>query len=491
MRVGSMRLLLVVAVTAWLVVDVGCSSDTSPSGMTVTVQKWDPVNQCFATMVGDPLPAFAPNNSAQDGRAQACPVGSPHLVASVDQVRMVIGYGDLKFGSSTSPPAPTVTMTLDGVLTPTGASITLTQGVTPTVFVAAFMAPGRVVNEMDLFASVTAGFDHPPVGPLSVSGPNVSVSVPQCVADAAACDAIVAGVGSVSVVVSAPGTASSTGTITWTLNGIPQAGSTPLNLAPDPNTVNTITGVAFVPVPGATSATQWALTAQVGLGSGNAPNITLVAPVVRAAVEDCPDAGNCTLTADVGLVAVLVSAPGIASAAMPVSGTVTTTIDGVPQQSAFPVTLAAAPNQTNVMAGIAYVPVPAATDGAIWGLGAQVGTVFATVPSTIVLRAPTVVPTLQGCAAPPTPCSVAEGSAVSFTVQVPIGMSAQQVTISTMVGNAVDIGSLVVNLSMTDIDGKTISGTATLTAPTQSGATWLINANVGGYNAPTVRATIQ
>ena len=76
-------------------------------------------------------------------------------------------------------------------------------------------------------------------------------------------------------------------------------------------------------------------------------------------------------------------------------------------------------------------------------------------------------------------------------VSVPLGMNAQQATVSTMVGNTIGIGSLTVNLSTTDINANTISGTTTLTAPMQSGVTWLLNANVAGYQAATVEASIQ
>jgi hypothetical protein len=475
MKPRTTLFLLALAAIAMLVADASCT-DASASGMTMTVQRWDSVNKCFGTVAGDtPAPGV---------KLGTCPAAATtDLVGGVDLIRMVVSYGDLQFSSSTQPPTPTISMTLDGADTPSGASVSAAQAANPTVFFAVLMAPARPVNEMYLTASVVTGFTHPPVGPFRVNTPTVAVSVQECATDGAPC-AFVAGVGGATVAVTAPGTVATTGTITWTLNGILQPGSVPVALTPAPNVVNTVTGVAFAPVPLVPQNTPWVVSAQVGAASGMGPGATIGAPAVTIAVAQCAmDGGICTLVADVGTVAVSVSVPGL----VPTMGTVTSSLNGVPQPGSSLVSLVRSPNANDLLSGVVYIPVPAAADGASWTLAAQVGTSEVDTPN-MTLRAPVISAALAGCAAGT--CTVTAGATVPFTVTVPLGMAAQQAVVTATVDSAAT-APVTVNLTTTEISAGTMTGTVGLVAPAKSGAAWIIDTNVGGYNAPTVIAKVQ
>jgi hypothetical protein len=312
------------------------------------------------------------------------------------------------------------------------------------------------------------------------------VTVQDCASMAAGACELTAGVSSATVSVTAPGTAATTGTLTWTLSSILQPGSVPIAMSPLPNISNQLSGVAFVPVPVAPNLAPWRLTALVGAAVGATDNIQLDAPSVTVTVEQCADqtVSACALQASVGSAAVDVSMPGDAE----VTGTINSSVGGIRQPGDFPISMKRDPQTAKRLKGVAFVPVPAAATPAApkstaWLLTAQVASASASAAS-INLTAPDVTAKIPACKND----SCTAASSVQLNISVPLEMAAKQATVSATVDQTAS-PLLTVDLTSVDVANDTLSGTTTLIAP-KSGSTWTINVNVGGYNAQSLVLTV-
>lgn len=204
---------------------------------------------------------------------------------------------------------------------------------------------------------------------------------------------------------------------------------------------------------------------------------SVVPPPVSLALLDCQPGIQCQLVGAVGSAHIQIYVPGD----VPQTVLVHATLDGVDLPDPVP------PVVTEVVQGgtvhTTATPVPAAHDGAIWAITAQLGTGVPVV-QTVTIRAPTIVATLTSC---PAPCTIARGTAVGLTITTPSGIRPLQAIVGTALNSVPQLVDAPVTL-LQNADG-TATGSIALTAPAQPG-TWQIDVSVAGYRADAIVATV-
>jgi hypothetical protein len=465
----------------------GCSDDLPPGEMKVAVQRSVPAQDCWATVTGgepDPqLPLDRP-----------CPAADPqpHVTGGSDLIRLVIDYGsDVAFTPGTKPPLPTVTMTLDGVATPTGGSIRpgALQG-ERAFFLATFKAPAREVTEMVLEVQAAQGFGHRVPQAIRVDAPRVEVTIDQCKEDAP-CE-LTSGTGTAAITVTVPGSTPVDVTLTSQINNILQ----PLTQVVHANTAGgttgnpVMTGSAFPVVPVAPEGATWKLIAQWGTSEGEGPVITLRKPVVELTLDKCAANTPCHLISGVDVLGLKATVPGM----VPGDVTLTSTIDGLLQPGSTTISVKTLINDASgpKMSGPAHIVAPVAKEGAQWVLHAQYGASTFTTPA-VTLHTPVVDLAVQQCGMPG-PCVLTGGvgSAV-LDLRVPAA-TAPTVTLTWAIDNVLQQGSQMIQLGppvMTP-NGQISMGTAFLPVPAvHDGATWQIFAQHVGMTSGAQAITIQ
>lgn len=369
----------------------GCPDPVTP-GPLLSVQRRQHDAGCWATMT-----ALQP--AAALGLTDMCPAAaaSRHLSASADQLRLISDYGDVTFGAGVAVPAPLLTLTLDGVDTPSGINLGGVQRDGGRVwFASTFPAPARAARVMQVSVKVTEGFASTVPETFTVGAPEVGLEIEQCVAMPSAPCALIAGAEAAVVNVSVPGETAQDVFVTWTVNGITHSESRTVRA--DRPAVDVIgnarmAGRASIPAPLAVGGTQWVLTARAGASLSQSREVTLVAPALVLSVEQC-DGGACRLVAGVDTAVVHVTLPGEAVQDVQLGWT----LNGITQADARtiraeqPIVRA---DGKRAVTGRGTVPAPAAP-GALWSLTGRVGP---TVSNTqhIALAAPTLDVSVQGC----------------------------------------------------------------------------------------------
>jgi hypothetical protein len=447
--VGGSRWRLLALVAAGVAVTPTCSNERldAPS---VTSEKWETDRGCFAISSGSwqNMPSDCPQNF---------PHGTMDLSGGSDVVRLVINYGYARFAASQAPPTPTVTLALDGVVSPSNATVNQyvnqsqpSSTYTPAIFLATFTAPPRNVTSMYVYVTAGQGFTSTPVGPFIVQAPPVQVSFPQCATfDSAGC----ASDGVVAVQVTAPAALGTTATLQWAFDDVPQptapTAAVMLNLADltvsgidgdasfDPP-VTMVTGVAYLAVPlvnpqlqldggyqtdnmtpnypgadasfdgglfrGVPYQPNWSVVAQVGSYVGVQPFAGALPPAVSLSLQCEFSASSipCELTAGTGSALVTVTALQAAGStanliwsydAAVVDGG---QVDGPLSTMAMAVPLSALGPSSQMMSATVAVPTPSGPFGAGWTLQAVVGAYSAT-SGAISLQYPGITVTFDEC----------------------------------------------------------------------------------------------
>ena len=299
----------------------GLTSSPEPS-VSVLVRSKD---ACFALMnVDTPV-------SRDLGRADLCGYDAGYqMLAGIDQIMVVIDYGpDVEFSDTTAAPAPTLSVVIDGE--PAALAVTMSdqQRVgTRAYFLATFGVPDTPSNDVRIGAGVNAGFDTELPDVFQIVPPTVSIALLDCAAGMP-CE-LTGAVGSVHVSVSVFGDVPETIAIHSAIDGAPQPDTVP-PLVTQPGMGNT-TAIAAMPTPAAPDGATLAITAQLAGALPATASATVRAPAIAS---DLSCGTTCSLSAGdpVGLE---VRAP---AAIHPLQALVTTTLDGVPQLVAVPVTL--------------------------------------------------------------------------------------------------------------------------------------------------------
>jgi hypothetical protein len=298
----------------------GLSSDAQPI---VSVLKLD--GNCFALMTPDtPIAPVL-------GIAATCSYAlEPRLFAGVDSVQVVVDYGpDVTFAGTTTAPPPSVTVTVDGVVSETPIEITDELRVGGRAyFIATFHAPPELSKDVRIAAGVNAGFQAIVPTVFETIAPPVAMSLVEC-PPGPPCE-LAGSVGSVHAQIAIVGQVPQQVAIHSSIDGVPQPDPVP------PVTTQVALGrteaTVAIPVPNAPDESIWELRAQLG----ESPPV-LVTAVVRAPAiaSELSCAPSCNLgTGDpVGLE---ITAP---SEIRPLQALVTTRLDGVPQLVAAPVAL--------------------------------------------------------------------------------------------------------------------------------------------------------
>lgn len=186
----------------------------------------------------------------------------------------------------------------------------------------------------------------------------------------------------------------------------------------------------------------------------------LVAPPVDLSLAECGPAVGCELAAAVGDAHLVIDVPG--GDGEPV--TVRTALDGIVQ----PDVVAATAGETVAL------PVPAAEDGAVWTISAQLP--VGPAPSVAAtLRAP-VIGSALSCAPG---CVLAPGDEVGLAITAPPGIHATQALVTTRLDGVPQLVGEPVALD---------PGLVALGVPGHG--TWTIDVSVAGYRAPAIVQTI-
>jgi hypothetical protein len=303
--------LLLAAVTALAGCEDGITSDAQPI---VSVLKQD--GSCFARIAGEPI-----DNTL--GVSGTCPYrGDSRLLASIDQLEVVVDYGaDVPFSGTTTAPRPEILVTVDGVESNVDIEVSDEFRVGDRAyFIATFRAPPETSSDIRISAHVNAGFQTIVPEVLSSIQAPVALNLLEC-PPAALCQMFGA-VGSAHITLAVPGNVPQLVTVRSYLDGVPQPDPIPpVRTFPANGRTEAITAV---PVPAAPDDTSWRITAQLGDGPVAEVSAVITAPTL---ISRLTCGSTCSLASGdpVGLE---ILAP---SQIRPLEAFVTTRLDGSPQ----------------------------------------------------------------------------------------------------------------------------------------------------------------
>jgi hypothetical protein len=484
---------------------IAACADDPVSGPAVSVMKLAispaAANQaCYAVMT-----TSGPSQGL--GITDLCPdAAAADLIAGIDQLRLIIDYGDVGFAGSQGAPVPTVLVTADGKPLDGGVSVLPESRVFGhTYFVATLTAPSVITSNLQFTVTVNPGYQtivptiwsvRQPVNAISVltrsplgcavlvtgERPDAALGLPDPCTGGAALGVLDAGTDVATVVVDdgpvdllgkpakiAPPAVSVVidgrdSALPVIVSGVNRAGGHVFFLATftTPLTLSSDVRIAVAAVPGAALVTD---------------RLVIRPTAISLAIAECPDS-PCEQQAAVGAVHLTVSIPG----EVPQSITVRNVIDGiVTDDNAQTVTTVIGSGTTTRTIAM---PVPAAAEGATWQLEVQLGAV-PTRSDPITIRRPAIDTSLS-CGAS---CTIAPGTQVGLTIVAPRDIRPHQA----MVFTAID-GVPIVTGSALDLTDDNATGTArgvtTLVAPSTTG-TWTVDVSIAGYRANTLIATVQ
>lgn len=257
------------------------------------------------------------------------------------------------------------------------------------------------------------------------------------------------------------------------------ASNTPITLSAEHQVGSRVYFVATFTTP-ATTSTDVQITAGVNAGFTTTVSalFAIVLPSVALVIDDCAGAPLCTLTGAVGSAHFTISVPGDVSQTVLVHAT----LDGIPQPDPVPPVITQTTG-SDYTSQTTAAPVPAAHDGAIWVLEAQLG---AQPPSTasVTITAPTIAAQLSCGNA----CNVATGDSIGLEITAPALIFPLEALVDTTIDGVPQLIDEPVPL-VANADG-TATGLVTLVAPATAG-TWQINVSVAGYPAPAFVTTVN
>jgi hypothetical protein len=494
---------------AALVVAAGCRGDeTTSSGPSVALQK-QTARGCYATLTPAP-PA------KELGLTDLCPATDkappPVLVAGIDQVRAVIDYAGVEFPGSASAPAPTVTVTIDGKASTTLASVQAerrTDG--RTYFLATFVVPNVVSNNIRIDVTVNAGYDTPVATVLSTVQPVATAATsvltrepnatcvtrlygpapdselkldPTCATPVPEVPKVAAAVQRVQVVIDEgaidfPAASQiPVPTINVLVDGVDS--STPVTMSSPFRVSGHIYFLAtFHPPALLSDDMRLVITATPGAGVLVDKPFQIIAPAIAVGLVECPTGSGCEQAGAVGNVHTSVTIIGD----VPQMVAFHNLIDGVPvADSVSPAMTAAASGTTTVTVP---VPVPVAAEGSSWVIDVQIGATHAQAPH-VTIRRPPLVATLS-CQAP---CTVAPNTSIGLFVSAPKDIAVRTATLNTAINGIPVLSGSSLPLGSVDNDTGLVSGSTTLPAPPTTG-TWSIDVSVDGYHLVPLLVTVQ
>ncbi len=275
---------------------------------------------------------------------------------------------------------------------------------------------------------------------------------------------------------------------------VPFAGST---VAPAPSLVLTVDGVAsedpismseefrvgdrayFIATFRAplTASNDVRITARVNAGFQTiVPEVlTTLAPQVELILLECQQ-GACEVPGATGSVHISLAVPGT----VPQFVTIHSTLDGVPQPDPVPPVRTFVVN--NRTENTTAIPVPAAPDGTLWTISAQLGTGGMTEVDAIIRRPNITTELTCGLV-----CNLDDGDPVGLEIVTPAGIRPLEALVTTRLDGIPQLVDVRVPLQ-NRADG-TAHGLIGLIAP--GPGAWQIDVTVAGYEASTIVTTVQ
>jgi hypothetical protein len=340
--------------------------DQGPTVAVLSVEKLVPASSsttaCYQTCEGatPPSPTLKLPDQCKPARSISC-----GFVGGVDQMRVVLDYGDLTLSSSAGFVAPTAELLGDGaLLTTQGMALgPLTAGAERPYATTVLLAPSVRVVSLTVQATLgeEGGGDAFQQGSLNIDLPSGTLTLPGCPAASAVCTRVLQ-VGQQQVAVTVPSNAASTATVQSLVDDVQQpTTSIPLTAIPG----GQISGTQSLDVP--TTGKTWTIQGFVGAISLPPQNITLVPPTLTAKLQGCSRA-PCGVTAG-GAATVTIAAPQLSQV---MTATLTSSIAGI--DTGQPVTVNLTPCPRETICGVGVVPIPlTAVPGSTWALQATVG----------------------------------------------------------------------------------------------------------------------
>ena len=489
-------------ILAGVVVVAGCSTDPV-TGPDVTIMRLTAsgIDESCFTVMTSALPA------KELGLTDLCATASaPHLIAGVDELRLVIDYKDVEFPGTTNAAVPTVQVTVDGTTIDAGTALLPERRIDGrTFFVATLTTPNVVTANLQFAVSVNQGFQTIVPTIFRADQPIEAISVLKRTAQ------------NCSLVIAGEPPASALGLPTPCTGDSPlgqlNAGSDQIEIVVDYGNVDFPGATTKVPaptfgvlvdhkeiaVPIAVPPAKRAGGHVFFVGTMNAPAVispdfrltvtavpghtafvsqifNLQPPPIGIAIQECGE--SCEREGAVGSIHARIAIPG----EIPQSIIIRNVIDGVVSD------LGAATLTTELGVGetfqTATMAVPTAADGAKWRLEVQLGASRAR-SNEITIRKPRIVTSLS-CG---TICALASGAQVGLTVTAPRLISSHEASITTRLDGVPVTTNSALDL-ISDVDTNTSVGVTTLTTPTSPG-TWTIDVSVAGYRASTINVTVQ
>jgi len=277
---------------------------------------------------------------------------------------------------------------------------------------------------------------------------------------------------------------------------VPFSGTT---MAPPPNVVVTVDGVdvqepvtlsdefrvgerayyiATFRAPKGTASTDVRISASVNAGFQTlVPEVlTISKPKVELVLLEC-ETGPCDVPGATGSVHVHLAVAGTVTQYV----TIHSTLDGIPQPDPVPPIRTFAIN--NRTENTSAIPTPAAPDGTLWTISAQIEDGPLT-EADAHIRAPEITTELT-CG---TACGLSDGNPVGLEIVTAAGIRPLEALVTTRLNG---IPSLVdVKVPLTKLADGTAHGTLGMIAPGPSG-TWQIDVTIAGYSADTIVTQVQ
>jgi hypothetical protein len=472
-----------VAAATLLLSAIGCSGQPAAPTPTVIVLKRsvEHGNVCWQATPEDAPPSDLP--------LCAAPFAG-NVISGVDHLSLVVEYaaaaGPLRFVAGQTPPAPTVTMLLDGVATPIAGTPRASASLDPFYYDVDFVAPAPATS-MVFEVQAEAGYGAPPTAPITVvprAFERFSASCPRLVDPAGGSafggNRCVAGTGSASLTAEIASSTADTVTVVSAVDGVP-LGSVALTTSAgvdDTGTSIAETTLAPVPVPSADEGdASWTLTGTFGATTSPPATLALVAP--RPLLSILGPCASTTCSGGTGQVNVTVELPGATQQIVQLTSTVGA-VTSTQQVTVGPMNPLVGP-----LSGSMLLNVPIASSGALWTLTASYQDQLASKQFTIVSP----MPTLSVTCGSTTPCAPREGGVVALTIGAPGALQDPTAVVRTSVNGVPD--QQLDPLTLTSADGgATLTSTSTLQVPMSPGAQWTISAVVGGYATPSQALTI-
>lgn len=445
---------------------VGCGDDDAnqPSGMIVTVQRWNAAQACFADHIGVTDPELGLG-------IEPCAAIATPILAGVDTLRIVIDYGTgLRISDATVLPDPAIAVTFDGqpsTATPRLGHMQRAEG--HAFFLATYDVPLAIASEARITAEAVADY-RDEVQPFAVILPTPTIRIQNC---AVGC-VLTGGATTATVEVTVPSRTAQPVTLRTSLDDV--ASGTTRDITTEVTGEATTTKVTTIDVPLVDKPSRWKVTAT--WLTQNAPvEIDLAAPEVEISVAQCPSE-TCTLTAAVGTASVSITVPG--EAPQPVS--VRSILNNVLQSESSTFNTASIGQQTT--RATTTIDVPIATTNAKWVLEAVWRT--RTARTREIDLQPPVISASLGC----DPCILTAGTSVVLTVRAPKDIRTSTAQFTSLVGANTDVLNGTITQLTTDEVLALKVWRSSLTVPNRPGETWVIQAAVAGYPAQTLTGLI-